>query len=328
MTATPKASQTLRTGAAPDPARGTPGSAPVPQAAARSSALAALRANWPEYLMEAWGLGVLMLAGAAVAAVMQAPGLGFAHLAGPFWQRLAGGGTVAALAALLTYSRWGRQSGAHFNPATTLTFFLMGKVRPWDALFYVLFQTLGAAAGLSAAAACFGDVLRMPPVDWLATYPTGMRTTLPFAAEFLASFGVMSLILATGATLRAARYTGLAAAAATFLLGLFDVSASAGFSLNPARSLVSAVPSGHWDGFWIYLVAPPAGMALAAFVNRRVVPLPPMLCAKLVHDNSTRCIHCGFRPIRGEDRGGENRGAALRADAAAPPQAGPPPAAG
>lgn len=289
----------------------------------RVAALAALRGNWPEYLMEAWGLGVLMLSGAAVAAITQAPGLGFAHLAGPFWLRLAGGGTVAAMAALLTYSRWGRQSGAHFNPATTLTFFLMGKVRPWDALFYVLFQTLGAAAGLCAAAACFGDILRMPPVDWLATYPTGMRTALPFIAEFLASFGVMSLILATGATLRAARYTGLAAVAATFLLGLFDVSASAGFSLNPARSLVSAVPSGHWDGFWIYLLAPPAGMFLAAFVNRRVLPLPPMLCAKLVHDGSTRCIHCGFRPIRRE-----NRETAFRVDAAAAPKVGPPPVAG
>ena len=203
------------------------------------------------------------------------------------------------LAALLTYSRWGRQSGAHFNPATTLTFFLLGKVRPWDALFYVLFQTLGAAAGLAAAALVFGHVLRSPRVEWLATYPTGMRAALPFAAEFLALFAVMSLILATGRH-HAGRplHRPCVAAAATFLLGLFDVSASAGFSLNPARSLVSAVPSGHWDGFWIYLVAPPAGMALAAFVNRRVIPLPPMLCAKLVHDSGTRCIHCGFRPIR------------------------------
>ena len=50
-------------------------------------------------------------------------------------------------------------------------------------------------------------------------------------------------------------------------------------------------------------MAPPAGMLLAAFVNRRVLPLPPMLCAKLMHDGSTRCIHCGYRPIRRQAAG-------------------------
>lgn len=44
-------------------------------------------------------------------------------------------------------------------------------------------------------------------------------------------------------------------------------------------------------------------MVPAAFVNRLVLPLPPILRAKLVHDGSTRCIHCGFRPIRREDKG-------------------------
>lgn len=208
-----------------------------------------------------------------------------------------GGGVVAATGAVLAYSRWGQQPGAHFNPAATLTFYLLGKVRGWDTLFYIVFQTLGAAAGLLAAALCFGEALRLPPVDWIATYPTGMRTALPFLAELLASFAVMSMILAMGDTGRRGRYNGLAAAGTSFLLSLFAVSAS-GFSLNPARSLVTAIPSGHWNGVWIYLLAPPSGMVLAAFVNRRVVPLPPMLCAKLVHDTSARCIHCGFRPVR------------------------------
>lgn len=117
----------------------------------------------------------------------------------------------------------------------------------------------------------------------------------PSNAGFLASFEVMMAILVTGAMKQAARYTGLAAAAATFLLKLFD--SASGFCLNPARSLVSAVPSGHWDGFWIYFLAPPAGMVLAAFVHQRVLSL---LCAKLVHDGSTRCIHCILHRIRRE----------------------------
>ena len=57
------------------------GSDPVARASPVTlSALAALRTNWPEYLMEAWGLGVLMLAAAAGAALMNAPGLDLAQL--------------------------------------------------------------------------------------------------------------------------------------------------------------------------------------------------------------------------------------------------------
>ncbi len=259
-------------------------------AAALRAGMATLRDHWPEYLMEAWGLGLLMLVAAAAGALLP-PSVPHA------WQRIAVGGAVAVTAAALVYSRWGRQSGAHFNPAMTFTFFMLGKVRPWDAVFYAVFQIAGAAAGLLVAALCFGDALRRPPVEWLATYPTGMRAALPFMAEFLASFVVMSLVLSMGGAVRIARYTGLASAAASLVFSLFEVQATS-FSLNPAHSLVSAVPSGHWDGVWIYLLAPPAGMLLAAFVNSQVVPLPPMLCAKLMHDGSTRCIHCGFRPIR------------------------------
>ena len=268
---------------------------PLPQgrvgpAAAVRAGVAALRDHWPEYLMEAWGLGMLMLVAAAAGALLPTS-------VPRAWQRVAVGAAVAVTGALLVYSRWGRQSGAHFNPAMTFVFLMLGKVRPWDAVFYTLFQTAGAAAGLLVAALCFGDALCQPPVEWLATYPTGMRAALPFIAEFLASFVVMSLILSMGGAVRIARYTGLAGAAVSLVFSLFEVQATS-FSLNPAHSLVSAVPSGHWDGVWIYLLAPPAGMLLAAFVNRRVVPLPPMLCAKLMHDGSTRCIHCGFRPIR------------------------------
>jgi hypothetical protein len=37
-----------------------------------------------------------------------------------------------------------------------------------------------------------------------------------------------------------------------------------GFGMNPARSFASALPSGVWTAFWIYLTIPFAGMLLAA----------------------------------------------------------------
>ena len=48
----------------------------------------------------------------------------------------------------IIYSPWGRQSGAHLNPAVTLTFFRLGKVAGWDAVFYVMAQILGGLAGV------------------------------------------------------------------------------------------------------------------------------------------------------------------------------------
>ncbi len=51
-------------------------------------------------------------------------------------------------AILIIYSPWGRQSGAHINPAVTLTFWRLGKVRTWDAIFYMLAQFAGGALGV------------------------------------------------------------------------------------------------------------------------------------------------------------------------------------
>jgi len=55
-------------------------------------------------------------------------------------------------AVAIIYSRWGQRSGAHLNPAVTLTFWRMGKVKAWDAVFYVTAQFAGASIGVAVAA--------------------------------------------------------------------------------------------------------------------------------------------------------------------------------
>jgi aquaporin Z len=47
----------------------------------------------------------------------------------------------------ISYSPWGKPSGAHLHPSVTLTFFRLGKVAPWDALGYVLAQCVGGIRG-------------------------------------------------------------------------------------------------------------------------------------------------------------------------------------
>jgi aquaporin Z len=67
-------------------------------------------------------------------------------------------------------------------------------------------------------------------------------------------------------------------------------------SINPARSVASALPSGTWTGFWIYLVAPLLGMLVAAEVYAATAHR--VICAKLNHegpDDGGRCIfRCGY----------------------------------
>jgi hypothetical protein len=71
----------------------------------------------------------------------------------------------------ISYSPWGKQSGAHINPSVTLTFFRLGKIAPWDALFYVLAQFLGGLAGVLLVAAVMAQIVAHPTVNFVATLP-------------------------------------------------------------------------------------------------------------------------------------------------------------
>ena len=65
--------------------------------------------------------------------------------------------------------------------------------------------------------------------------------------------------------------------------------------MNPARSLGSALVAGQWAYFWIYLIAPPLGMLLAAEVYHRIAGRDATKCCKLHHENDKRCIfHCNY----------------------------------
>ena len=41
--------------------------------------------------------------------------------------------------------------------------------------------------------------------------------------------------------------------------------------MNPARTFGSALVGNEWDGFWIYLIAPPLGAAIAWAIHKLVV---------------------------------------------------------
>src|SRR6266513_2948450 len=119
--------------------------------------LNALKKHWPEYLMEAAGLGIFMVSASVFAILLYhpaSPALRF--LPEEFPRRVLMGLAMGLTAIGIIYSPWGKQSGAHLNPAVTLTFYRLGKVAPWDAVFYVVSQFAGGVAGVVLLATVAG----------------------------------------------------------------------------------------------------------------------------------------------------------------------------
>src|SRR5512143_3634766 len=112
--------------------------------------ISALRAHWPEYLIEAAGLGTFMISACAFGVLLFHPeSAAYAALGDDFFRRIVMGLAMGGTAVAIIYSPWGRRSGAHINPSTTLAFLWLGKVRGADAAFYVAAQFVGAVAGVA-----------------------------------------------------------------------------------------------------------------------------------------------------------------------------------
>lgn len=254
---------------------------------------ATLRAHLPEYLMEAAGLGLFMVSACVVGVLLGHPASpALAALPDPFSRRALSGLAMGATAAAIIYSPWGKQSGAHLNPAVTLTFWRLGKTRTADAAAYMAAQAAGGLAGVALSALVLGSALADPAVGYVATVPGPAGAGVAAAAEFLISFLMMSTVLGTAANPRLGRFTGLFAAALVALFISLE-SPLSGMSMNPARTLASALPGGVWTAAWLYWIAPPLGMLAAAELHLALRRDGATPCAKFNHFNDRRCIFCG-----------------------------------
>jgi len=253
----------------------------------------ALKRHWPEYLIEGGCLGLFMISAFTFGAILEYPASPI-HQAIPspllrrFLMGLAMGGTAVGI----IYSPWGKQSGAHINPSTTLTFFRLGKVQKCDAVFYVASQFVGGLIGAIIAAAFLASWVSHPAVNYVVTIPGKAGPMPAFFAEIAMAFILMTVILHVSNDARVHQWTGLCAGVLVAAYITFEVPVS-GMSMNPARTLASAVAARRWVDLWIYFTAPPLGMYLAAEVYLRTQGAARVSCAKLHHENSRRCIFCG-----------------------------------
>lgn len=261
--------------------------------------ISALRAHWPEYLMEAAELGVFMIAACIFSVLLFHPVSPVTQLLrSETLRRVAMGTAMGSTAIAIVFSPFGKRSGAHFNPAVTLVYLRLGKVKPWDAAFYTLFQFSGGIVGVVLASMLLGNLITDRAVNYAATVPGSWGVFPAFVAEGVISFILMSTILTVSNTKRLGRWTGLFAGAlvATYISIESPIS---GMSMNPARTFGSASVGSIWSSLWIYFTAPPLGMLMAAETYKRLKGDAAVACAKLHHHNNKRCIfRCNFEKSR------------------------------
>jgi aquaporin Z len=218
------------------------------------------------YLAEGAGTALLLFFGLSVVIAFSAPGGVLAALlpSAALRRALAGAG-FGTVGALITISPLGRISGAHINPAVSFAFWLEAKLAWRDAVGFVVAQLCGAALG-AVPLLLWGAMGR--GVQYGATgVGQGVSVWLALVGEVLATAALVLAIFITAAHARTRRFTPWTLPPLFAWLVWWEAPWS-GASTNPARSLGPALLTGDWRRFWIYVLGPLLGAALAVALLR------------------------------------------------------------
>jgi aquaporin Z len=213
-------------------------------------------------LLVAVGLSIVILAFGQGSPVIQ-----FIPSAG--WRRLITGALFGTTGTLIALSPLGKESGAHINPAVTLGFWLMGKLKLRYVPGYVIAQLAGALAGA------------VPLMAWgaMAAYGAGWALLGETATTFALIFGLLYFLQH-----RRLRNFTPALFPILYAVMVFVEANVSGTSTNPARSFGPAVISGNWHTWWVYWLGPLLGTLLAVAVYRVAGRRwPAIAVAKLHH---------------------------------------------
>jgi len=252
-----------------------------------------LRLHWPEYVMELLEMGLYLFVTCVFATLLQHPASPIRHLLpNNLVRRACFGISVGATIVRIALTPWGKQSGGHLNPAMTFTFYRLGKVEFWDAIFYAVAQFAGATTGVAIATALLLGAPGHPTIHYAATLPGVYGSGVAFLAEVAISFALMLTVLFASNHNSLSRYTPYLVGALYAIFTTLETPLS-GMSMNPARTFGSAFLGRYWHALWVYFLAPTLGMLVAAelflWVRGGIGPY----CAKLHHANDKRCIFRG-----------------------------------
>ena len=157
---------------------------------------------------------------------------------------------------------FGAISGGHFNPAVTVSAALDGRLDWPTGVAYIVAQVVGGIGAAALAAVIFGQAA----VAGTETLP-GSGVSDVQAVVLEAVFTAIFMLVILTSTKRAPSQAGFAIALALVVIH-FALVPFTGSSVNPARSIASAVVGGDLTSLWIYLVGPIVGAVIGWGVYR------------------------------------------------------------
>ncbi|GER48787.1 NOD26-like intrinsic protein 4 [Striga asiatica] len=157
----------------------------------------------------------------------------------------------------------GHISGAHFNPAVTITFAIFRHFPYKQVPLYILAQLIGSIL----ASGTLYVLLDVPKEAYFGTLPVGSNAQ-SLAMEFIASFLLMFVISGVATDNRSVSKIGELAGIAvgmTIVVDVFVAGPVSGASMNPARSIGPALIMHEFKSLWIYIVGPLLGTITGGF---------------------------------------------------------------
>jgi aquaporin Z len=153
----------------------------------------------------------------------------------------------------------GTVSGAHLNPAVTVSFALRGDF-PWRRVpGYIGAQLVGSALAAGFLRVTFGNVGQLG----VTTPGVGISAWTATLIEIVLTAGLVSVILGTASGARNIGANAAFAVAGYIILAGLWAAPISGASMNPARSLGPALISGHLADWWAYVIGPFGGGVIA-----------------------------------------------------------------
>ncbi|KAF5798740.1 putative major intrinsic protein [Helianthus annuus] len=161
----------------------------------------------------------------------------------------------------------GHVSGAHFNPAVTITLSLLGACPFSEVGLYIVSQVLGS----TLASVTLTLIMNITSDAFFGTTPAG-STIQSFVVEIILTFILMFIISGACGDDRAVKMQGGIVVGMTIILNVFVGGPISGASMNPARTLGPAIVLRKFTAIWVYICGPIIGAITGAFVYKLLTP--------------------------------------------------------
>ncbi len=218
------------------------------------------------FIMEAIGLGIFMISAGFFSIILFHPHFQLLiPIQSPLLRQIIIGLCMGSTAFLIITNPWLSRSGAHINPAVTISFLYLKRISLIEAVGYIIFQFIGATLGLYFLGLWMGPYLSDPSIRFIVTVPGPQGPTLALFLEFLIAFNLMIIILTLGRRQETLRLTPYVVGLLVSLYAAFE-SPFSGFGMNPARTFASAFLSGIWTNYSLYVFCPILGMLSASIL--------------------------------------------------------------